>query len=134
MVLDAGPPRPAQQAGRARFDQFNSLHERLVEAWERVRRELGGSVVFAVLDDAIEDMMTVAYLRDTAMQAGLKTATIPINQVGWNQRRGQFTDLRERSVEILFKLYPWEWMLGEEFGRFLPLAPTHWLEPPGRWS
>lgn len=121
---------PLNKLERARFDQFNSLHECLVEAWGRVRRELGDNVVFAVLDDAIEDMMTVAYLRDTAMQAGLKTATIPINQVGWNQRRGRFTDLRERSVEILFKLYPWEWMLREEFGRFLPLAPTHWLEPP----
>ena len=24
------------------FDQFNSLHERLIEAWRRVREELGG--------------------------------------------------------------------------------------------
>jgi glutathionylspermidine synthase len=30
----------------------------------------------------------------------------------------------------MFKLYPWEWMIHEAFGRFLPAAPTRWLEPP----
>src|ERR1019366_1528491 len=28
-------------------DQFNSLHERLIEAWQRVKREMGGPVSFA---------------------------------------------------------------------------------------
>jgi len=112
------------------FDQFNSVHERLIEAWARVRRERGGRVVFAVQDESIEDVMTVAYLRDTAMQAGLKTATLAVAQIGWDDRRGVFTDLAERPIDLLFKLYPWEWMLREEFGRFLPRARTRWLEPP----
>ncbi len=116
----------------APFDQFNSIHERLIEAWSRVRRELGGRVVFAAMGDALEDVMTVTYLRDTATQAGLKTEFLAVKDIGYHDGRGVFTDLRERAIEILFKLYPWEWMIREEFGRFLleRERPTRWLEPP----
>ena len=74
--------------------------------------------------------MTVTYLRDTAIQAGLKTAVLDVEGIGWHAGRRAFTDLRERPIEVLFKLYPWEWMLREPFGRHLPVAPTRWLEPP----
>ena len=80
--------------------------------------------------DALEDVMTVTYLRDTAIQAGLKTEFLAVKDIGWHAGRRVFTDLRERAIEILFKLYPWEWMLREPFSRFLPIAPTRWLEPP----
>jgi len=30
----------------------------------------------------------------------------------------------------MFKLYPWEWLFNEEFGRNIPLAQMKWLEPP----
>jgi glutathionylspermidine synthase len=30
----------------------------------------------------------------------------------------------------MFKLYPWEWMMREQFGSSLPGAPTQWVEPP----
>jgi glutathionylspermidine synthase len=121
---------PLSAADRARFDQFNSIHERLIEAWGRVGRELGRSVAFAALADSVEDVMTVAYLRDTAIQAGIKAQPIAVKDIGWDARRRVFTDPRERPIEILFKLYPWEWMLREPFGQFLPQGPTRWLEPP----
>jgi glutathionylspermidine synthase len=112
------------------FDQFNSVHEQLIEAWRRVRREVDGRVVFATIREALEDVMTVTYLRDTATQAGLKTEFLAVKDIGWHAGRRVFTDLRERAVDIIFKLYPWEWMLREPFSRFLTLAPTRWLEPP----
>jgi len=36
----------------------------------------------------------------------------------------------ERPLGAVFKLYPWEWMVREEFGQFLSAAPTLWIEPP----
>jgi glutathionylspermidine synthase len=115
-----------------RFDQFNSLHERLIEAWAAVGGELGGRVVFASLDRdaALEDYMTVSYLRDTAIQAGLETSYLAIKDLGWHAGRRVFTDLAERAIPTLFKLYPWEWLIREPFGRHLLDAPTRWLEPP----
>jgi glutathionylspermidine synthase len=121
---------PLGPTDRSQFDQFNSIHERLIEAWGRIGRDLGRRVAFAALSEALEDVMTVSYLRDTAIQAGLKTTPIAVKQIGWNNRRRLFTDLMERPIEILFKLYPWEWMLREPFGRHLSESPTRWLEPP----
>jgi glutathionylspermidine synthase len=121
---------PLAEADRSQFDQFNSIHERLIEAWGRVARELGRRVAFAALAGSIEDVMTVTYLRDTAIQAGIKAVPIAVKDIGWNARRRTFTELSERPIEILFKLYPWEWMLREPFGQFLPWGPTRWLEPP----
>jgi glutathionylspermidine synthase len=61
----------ADEFSRVGFDQFNSLHERLIEAWARVRTEIGDRVVLAADGQSVEDMMTITYLCDTAVQAGL---------------------------------------------------------------
>ncbi|MDX2038209.1 MAG: glutathionylspermidine synthase family protein [Isosphaeraceae bacterium] len=115
---------------RHAVDQFNSIHEALIDAWKRVRAQMGPAVWFSGLGEPAEDLMTVTYLRDTAIQAGLVTEFLEPASIGWDARRGVFTDLRERAIPLLFKLYPWEWLIQESFGRFLPNAPTRWLEPP----
>lgn len=111
-------------------DQFNSLHERLIEAWQRVKREVGAPVTFVSTEGHLEDFMTATYLQDTAHQAGLMTQYLPINALGWNAARQRFVDTKERPLGCVFKLYPWEWMLRERFGQYLPSTPTRWLEPP----
>lgn len=112
------------------LDQFNSIHERLIEAWARVRQREDSLVYFAALKGNVEDYMTANYLRDTAMQAGLRTEYIEVESIGWNAARQLFLDLRERPIRQCFKLYPWEWMLVESFGPSLKLNTTRWLEPP----
>src|SRR3984893_6261294 len=54
-----------------RADQFNSIHECLIDAW----RKLGGAhhLHLAGMTDNTEDAGTLAYLEDTASQAGLNT-------------------------------------------------------------
>src|SRR5262249_2676522 len=47
-------------------DQFNSIHERLIEAWQKLLSEFDGIVHFASQRDSLEDYFTVNYLRDTA--------------------------------------------------------------------
>jgi glutathionylspermidine synthase len=111
-------------------DQFNSLHERLIEAWKRVKTELGIPVTFVSVEGHVEDFLTATYLRDTAMQAKLTTQYLPISALGWNAPRRTFVDLRERTLGCIFKLYPWEWLMREEFGQHLRGATTRWLEPP----
>jgi glutathionylspermidine synthase len=74
--------------------------------------------------------MTVNYLRDTAIQAGLKTTYIEVERIGWNHGRQQFVDENERHMSTVFKLYPWEWMIREKFGEKLLADNTYWLESP----
>jgi glutathionylspermidine synthase len=108
-------------------DQFNSIHERLIERWKELKACLpGGHVNFCSVDDA-EDGMTVAYLEDTARQAGLTAALFPIDEIGWNG--SEFVGPDERALGAVFKLYPWEWMVREEFGKYLGKDGTIWIEP-----
>jgi len=110
-----------------RADQFNSIHERLIDAWKKVA--LGRHLHLTGTTENSEDAGTLAYLEDTARQAGLDTTMIDIEDVGWRDDGG-FVDLDNRDIELVFKLYPWEWMFHDEFGGRLLEAPTRWIEPP----
>ena len=111
-------------------DEFNSIHERLIEAWKPIKDKGARRVHFASLRGNLEDYMTVNYLRDTAMQAGLQTEFLHVEDIGWNQRQSAFVDLHEQPIAVLFKLYPWEWMMKDQFGPHLLACRTCWLEPP----
>jgi glutathionylspermidine synthase len=111
-------------------DQFNSLHERLLEAWRQFHKMRPQPVAFASVAGHVEDYVTVNYLRDVAVQAGVPSQYLTMQQVGWNARRRAFVDMQERELACVFKLYPWEWMFREQFGPHLAQARTRWLEAP----
>jgi glutathionylspermidine synthase len=109
-------------------DQFNSIHEKLIERWKELRASFPSAVVhFACDSESDEDRGTTDYLRDTATQAGLDTRPLDIGEVGWNGTR--FVDLEERPIDVLFKLYPWEWMVREDFAEHLLRRSTRVIEP-----
>ena len=111
----------------SRADQFNSIHERLIEAWKKLGA--GRHLHLAGMTGSTEDTGTLAYLEDTAVQAGLQTTLIDIEDIGLRDDGG-FVDLDDRPIELSFKLYPWEWMFHDAFGAKLATASTRWIEPP----
>ncbi|MEU5826416.1 glutathionylspermidine synthase family protein [Micromonospora tulbaghiae] len=113
-------------------DQWNSLHERLVGAWAKIGaglHEPRAHVLWSEEEESGEDQITAGYLAETARQAGLDVTLMPIQRVGWDGRR--FVDADDRPITTCFKLYPWEWMLAEPYGRpaLDPGTPTTWIEP-----
>ena len=114
------------QETHAGADQFNLIHERLIEAW---RRWAGTTLHFSSIKEHPEDEMTVLYLRDTCEQAGVKTKAVFIEDIGWDKQRKCFVDLDCAPIERCFKLYPWEWLWHEEFGAHLAGAPIQFIEP-----
>jgi len=108
-------------------DQFNSIHERLIDTWKKLGE--GRHLHLSGTTESAEDAGTLAYLEDTARQAGLATTLIDIEDIGWRDDGG-FVDLDDRGIEFAFKLYPWEWMFHDAFGARLAKAPTRWIEPP----
>ncbi|MEU6464482.1 glutathionylspermidine synthase family protein [Streptomyces sp. NPDC046976] len=122
-------------------DQWNSLHERLVESWRRQSALLppGSLLHFAhsAADELGEDLMTVAYLKETAEQAGLETDWLAMEEIGWDTLSGRFVDNRLRFIRALFKLYPWEWLTTDAFGGHVldtldnggGTGSTLWIEP-----
>lgn len=111
-------------------DQFNSIHEKLIEYWSSIRVYLNNEILhFACTKDSIEDFTTVEYLRDTASQAGLKTKFLYVPEIGFSD--GAFVDNENMPILNIFKLYPWEWLSNEEFGDSLgdEEVGTRWIEP-----
>jgi glutathionylspermidine synthase len=117
----------AQQIIPRNADQFNSLHDRLIAGWKTLAA--GRKIHFAGMLDNPEDAGTLAYLADTATQAGASVAMLAMDAIG-RTPKGVFVDEANAPVEIAFKLYPWEWMFREQFGASLPGASTRWIEPP----
>ncbi len=111
-------------------DQFNSIHEKLIEKWTELKRYLRGDTLHFTCMPTEEDVMTVAYLRDTAQQAGLHTKHLYVRELGWRAEDGTFRDLEDLPVQSIFALYPWEWLL-KDFAE--PILSTysrvHWMEP-----
>ncbi|WP_207400665.1 glutathionylspermidine synthase family protein [Actinomadura roseirufa] len=113
-------------------DQWNSIHERLVARWkEIVPRVADGPAHFAWTngDETGEEVMTIAYMQETAEEAGLNGVAIAMEDIGWDSARERFVDLEEQEIRTLCKLYPWEWIVSEPFARSIPGAPTSWIEP-----
>ena len=107
-------------------DQFNSLHERLIARFREVWP--GRYLHLACMHQHVEDSGTIAYLADCAQQAGLETAPLlDMSDIGVLQ--GRFADRQDCAIELLFKLYPWEWMFADGFGADPAMAMTRFIEP-----
>ncbi|MGB8356783.1 MAG: glutathionylspermidine synthase family protein [Chthoniobacteraceae bacterium] len=106
-------------------DQFNSIHEKLIARWKEAG--ITGTTHFACVRDHSEDFATTVYMEDTAVQAGLKTKRLFMDEIGWNG--SAFVDLENEQIKTLFKLYPWEWLIDEEFSPHLIGEPWRVSEP-----
>jgi glutathionylspermidine synthase len=102
-----------------KLDQFNSIHEKLLAKWQELKPYLANPVHFTYLEppnvENSEDLMTVSYLMDIASQASFDTVLVRIDDIGWDAARNCFIDLDNRPIRSMFKLYPWEWLLCDQF-------------------
>jgi glutathionylspermidine synthase len=113
-------------------DQFNSIHEKLIEYWRYLKPYLHeGALHFTVLRETLEDLTTTEYLRDCAIQAGYKTKLIYLDEIGWDEGKRVFKDLEGHYIRNIFKLYPWEWLIHDDFGQLIvqDKIQAHWIEP-----
>ncbi|MGH3712094.1 MAG: glutathionylspermidine synthase family protein [Micromonosporaceae bacterium] len=145
-----------------RGDQWNNAFEALVQAWKRnlyqTRRNAPVKTVHFVhtaAEASGEDRMNTALVAAAAEQAGLRVKMQYIENIKLETADGQvamldsatvtpmghFLDEDGEPIELVFKLYPWEWMLHEAFGKTalwntVQRTGTTWVEPPYRllWS
>ncbi|MBG6246470.1 hypothetical protein CS369_20170 [Candidatus Symbiopectobacterium sp. 'North America'] len=110
-------------------DQYNSIQEALIARFEELRLNHGfGLLHMACCQDTEEDRGTVQYLQDCALEAGVPTEFLYMEEIGLGEK-GQFTDMQNQVIGNLFKLYPWEFMLREIFSTKLEDAGVRLLEP-----
>ena len=109
-------------------DQFNSLHERLVARWKQMKPGIT-TIHFASVSDNEEDWVCVHYLMDTAVQAGYEVKHVFVDGIGFEHATNTFIDSDNQPIQALFKLYPWEWIMIEEFGTYVATSKTVFVEP-----
>ncbi|OAQ73153.1 glutathionylspermidine synthase [Pochonia chlamydosporia 170] len=146
-----------EQTGQGQ-DQFNSIAERLVEAWKRnldlIQKKIGHPVkvhfAIGMGDDSGEEVMNLALLMDTCQQAGWLTKSLFMEQIQMHPD-GRFHDHEGEHIDVLFKLYPYEFLaeeaaaeavfkdmnrvgLRDANGKYI--GGTVWIEPPYKmlWS
>lgn len=120
----------ARNAIPADADQFNSLHEALIARFRDLRAGTDRpSLHLACMRDTAEDLGLVTYLAACAGDAGFAPTLLAIDDIG-STGEGAFVDLAERPIELLFKLYAWEWMFQDDFIRAPGMKATRFLEPP----
>ena len=110
-------------------DQFNSIHERLIDAWRGILRGCPPEAL-------------VHFARFRGPSRGSRdprnTCATPPCRPACRQAAGgaadrlegrHFTDPDEMPIQVMGKLYAWEWMAREEFGAHVLTDTTAFLGP-----
>lgn len=108
-------------------DQFNSIDDRLVEAFAHIGQN-SPAIHFAAILESDEDRLTLEYIADAAVRAGCEIATLDMWRIGVDGD-DWLVDENDLRMATMFKLYPLEDMIREEFGVKLVTTPTRILEP-----
>ena len=111
-------------------DQFNLLQELLVDRFRELKPFLPFNTLhFASCKETEEDRGTVQYMQDCAHDAGINTEFVYVEDIGISECERFFTDNNSKPIDTIFKLYPWEFMLREEFAKHLHTSHVIWIEP-----
>lgn len=112
-------------------DQFNSIHEKLIARFAAIKAANPNARQLHLACDAqsVEDSGLIDYLSDCAVQAGFATYDMEMKEIGVSPQEA-FVNLQDEPIELMFKLYPWEWLLAEKFGRSKAMRKTQFIEPP----
>lgn len=110
-----------KQALKPEADQFNSLEEDLISRWKVIDQYYQAAKYhFASAGESDEDHATVMYLLNCLLdiwpEGNLsKTQYVCMEDIAYDDAKKTFLDLFGNSIGHIFKLYPYEWMMEEEF-------------------
>lgn len=110
-------------------DQFNSIHEKCIDCWKQIRQHMDSTLYFSCVSNSMEDLGNLEYLRDTAIQADICTDLIFIEDIGYDSVSQHFVGNSNDTINYLFKLYPWEWLVSELFGKHIETGAISMIEP-----
>lgn len=114
-------------------DQFNRIHEDLIERFEYLNSisDDGNKDLpwcfSSCKHDSFEDESTVFYLMDLAQLANIQTNFVYIDEIGLGDVDGvnYLVDNNDMTIHNWFKLYPYEWIMEDDFGSYIPEIQTH---------
>lgn len=112
-------------------DQFNALHEALVERWEELaiasEPPVTGPLHLSCLAGDPMRQGEMAYLAGAAEQAGIAVRHTPLDHVGWDGRF--FRDDEGGVIEWLYKGCSWQLLADTSFATHARNSPVRIIEP-----
>ncbi|MBJ3762536.1 glutathionylspermidine synthase family protein [Maribius pontilimi] len=108
-------------------DQFNGIHEALVARFGEVF-ETASDLHFTAVANNPEDYGTVEAMGWAAREAGLGAHYCDLDKIALSDD-GQFLDDEDRRIAVLFKLYPWEDLLRDDYADHIAGSGCLFLEP-----
>jgi glutathionylspermidine synthase len=108
-------------------DQLNDVHESIVEAFSDLK--IGTLAHFACNQNLEDDRGTLEYIKECAQEAGIEGCSIGMEEIGLDHKN-RLTDVDDHVITTLVKLYPWEWIMNEDFGQYIPSCGVKFIEPP----
>jgi glutathionylspermidine synthase len=108
-------------------DQFNGIYEALQKRFAEMF-EQNTPIHFAAFEDSLEDYSTTEIIGWAARDAGMHVEFTDIRKIGITEQ-GQFADDESRVIGNLFKLYPWEDLLRDDFAPYIADSECNFIEP-----
>ena len=108
-------------------DQFNGIHEALVARFAALF-EPDSDLHFTAVGGNPEDYGTVEAMGWAAREAGLGAHYCDLDKIALSDD-GQFLDDEDRRIAVLFKLYPWEDLLRDDYAAHIDGSGCLFLEP-----
>ncbi|WP_339692765.1 glutathionylspermidine synthase family protein [Celeribacter baekdonensis] len=108
-------------------DQFNGIHEALVARFAEVFAP-ETDLHFTAVAGNPEDYATVEAMAWAAREADLGAHYCDLDKIAVSED-GQFLDDQDRVMGVLFKLYPWEDLLREDYATHIAGSGCLFLEP-----
>lgn len=108
-------------------DQFNGIHEALVARFADLF-ETDSDLHFTAVAGNPEEYGTVEAMGWAAREAGLGAHYCDLDKIALSED-GQFLDDQDRRIAVLFKLYPWEDLLREDYADHIAGSGCLFLEP-----
>lgn len=121
-------------------DQFNGIYDHLVQRFGDLQFYMDNRSGLITKDtpfyfssvggkENVEDYATVETLAWAASDAGLRVEYVPTEHIALSEN-GHFMSVEnEEYIDVLFKLYPWEDMLRDEYAAYLKPSGIRMIEP-----
>lgn len=111
-------------------DQFNSIHDKLLNVFAKYKSQVkNDTMYFTCMEENLEDYRNVEYLMDCAKQAGLKVDFLLLSDLGCDGERFYDNQKNPQEMKYCFKLYPWEYMVRDEYADAILKNHCQFLEP-----
>lgn len=121
-IIESAKAQVRWASGHGRFlgqKPWADMHGALQHKFIDIRKNLPGTFYFTCMRDSEEDLQTTKYLESLAKDKGFQTSFLYIDELGYDEDSEIFVDPMGNRVAKLFKLYPWEYMLRDEFALLL---------------